>query len=68
VKIREAGAAGAGVMPGFMDGAVTCHVILVDDLEFVGTPGYPAAEELAPPGYSFDAVGSVARLAPVTRS
>lgn len=47
---------------------VTGHVILVDDLQFMGTPGYPAAEELAPPGYSFEAVGSVARLAPVTRS
>ena len=47
---------------------VAGHVILVDDLQFMGTPGYPAAEELAPPGYSFEAVGPVARLVPVTRS
>ena len=47
---------------------VAGHVVLVDDLQFMGTPGYPTTEELALPGYSFEAVGSVARLAPVTRS
>lgn len=44
------------------------HVVLIDDLQYLGTPGYPAADELTLPGYAFEAFGSVGRLAPATRS
>jgi len=44
------------------------HVVLVDDLQYLGEAGYPRLDELELPGYSLDTVGSVARLTPVTRS
>jgi hypothetical protein len=44
------------------------HVVLVDDLQYLGKTGYPRLDELELPGYSLDTVGSVARLTPVTRS
>ncbi len=43
-------------------------MVLVDDVQQMGTSGYPALDELALPGYSFEVFGSVARLAPETRS
>ena len=44
------------------------HVVLVDDLQYLGEGEYPRLEELELPGYLLDTVGSVARLTPVTRS
>ena len=44
------------------------HVVLVDDLQYIGTPGYPRLDELTLPGYTFEAFGPVARLTPATRS
>jgi hypothetical protein len=44
------------------------HVVLIDDLQYLGEGEYPRLEELELPGYSLDTVGSVARLTPVTRS
>jgi predicted O-methyltransferase YrrM len=48
--------------------SVAGHVVLVDDLAYMGTPGYPALAELELPGYELEPCGSVARLTPVTRS
>ena len=44
------------------------HVVLVDDLQYLGTEGYPALAELELPGYDLETVGSVVRLTPNTRS
>jgi len=40
------------------------HVILVDDVRYLGTGGYPPREELELPGYDVDEVGGVAVLTP----
>lgn len=44
------------------------HVVLIDDLPYIGTPGYPALAELELPGYELEVCGLVARLKPVTLS
>ncbi len=44
--------------------SVSGHVVLVDDLKYAGTPGYPALEEIAIPGYRFEQVRGVAVLTP----
>jgi hypothetical protein len=43
---------------------VAGHVVLVDDLQYAGTPGYPALDEIALPGYRFEDVRGVAVLTP----
>lgn len=40
------------------------HVVLVDDLQYAGTPGYPALDEIALPGYRFEDARGVAVLTP----
>jgi hypothetical protein len=44
--------------------AVDGHVILVDDVRYLGTEGYPSRKELELPGYDVAEVGDVAVLAP----
>jgi hypothetical protein len=48
--------------------AVAGHVVLVDDLQYLGTPGYPTRAELALPGYLLEEDGGVAVLRPASRS
>jgi hypothetical protein len=43
---------------------VAGHVVLIDDLQYAGTAGYPALDELALPGYRFEDVRGVAVLTP----
>jgi predicted O-methyltransferase YrrM len=43
---------------------VAGHVVLIDDLQYAGTPGYPALDELSLPGYRFEDVRGVAVLTP----
>jgi hypothetical protein len=43
---------------------VVGHVVLVDDLQYAGTPGYPALDEIALPGYRFEDARGVAVLTP----
>jgi len=40
------------------------HVVLIDDLQYIGQPGYPSPEELRLPGYRLEEIGTVARLTP----
>jgi hypothetical protein len=40
------------------------HVVLIDDLQYIGEPGYPTREELCLPGYRVEEIGAVARLSP----
>jgi hypothetical protein len=40
------------------------HVVLIDDLQCIGQPGYPSREELRLPGYRLEEIGAVARLSP----
>jgi len=40
------------------------HVVLIDDLQHMGQPGYPSREELRLPGYRFEEIGEIARLSP----
>jgi hypothetical protein len=40
------------------------HVVLVDDLGYAGTPGYPTLEEISLPGYRFEQARGVAVLTP----
>jgi hypothetical protein len=40
------------------------HVVLVDDLRFLGTNGYPSREQIELPGYELAEVGEVGVLAP----
>jgi len=40
------------------------HVVLIDDLQYIGQPGYPSREELRLPGYRLEEIGAVARLSP----
>lgn len=42
------------------------HVVLVDDMRLMGGSGFPAVDELAPPGYRFEQVGDVGRLTPAS--
>ncbi|HZS25114.1 MAG TPA: hypothetical protein VFA30_09035 [Gaiellaceae bacterium] len=41
------------------------HVVAVDDLPYLGTPGYPEPAALALPGYVLEASGDVGVLAPI---
>ena len=43
---------------------VAGHVVLIDDLQHMGQPGYPSREELRLPGYRYEEIGAVARLSP----
>jgi hypothetical protein len=43
---------------------VAGHVILVDDLQYLGTPGYPVRAELTLPGYRFEEARGVGVLTP----
>jgi hypothetical protein len=43
---------------------VSGHVVLVDDLKYAGTPGYPTIEEISIPGYRFEQARGVAVLTP----
>jgi hypothetical protein len=40
------------------------HVVLVDDLKYAGTAGYPTLEEISLPGYRFEEARGVAVLTP----
>jgi hypothetical protein len=40
------------------------HVVLVDDLQYLGTPGYPALGEITIPGYRFEQARGIAVLTP----
>jgi predicted O-methyltransferase YrrM len=40
------------------------HVVLIDDLQYIGQPGYPSRDELRLPGYHLEELGGVARLSP----
>ena len=40
------------------------HVVVIDDLQYIGQPGYPSREELRLPGYRIEEIGAVARLTP----
>jgi hypothetical protein len=40
------------------------HVVLIDDLQYLGTPGYPTLAELDLPGHRLHEVGGVAVLRP----
>ena len=42
------------------------HTILVDDMKYLGTPGYPTLDELVLPGYRFEAGETVGRFTPAT--
>jgi hypothetical protein len=42
------------------------HVVLVDDLQYLGTPGYPTLAELALPGYRFEQASGVGVLTPAS--
>jgi hypothetical protein len=44
--------------------SVDGHIVLVDDLQYIGTPGYPALDEITLPSYRFEAAGGVAVLTP----
>jgi hypothetical protein len=44
--------------------AIGGHVVMIDDLQYLGTPGYPTLEELALPGHRFEDLGGVAVLRP----
>jgi hypothetical protein len=44
--------------------SVTGHVVLIDDLQYAGKPGFPTLDELALPGYRFEDVGGVGLLTP----
>jgi hypothetical protein len=39
-------------------------VVLIDDLQDSGQPGYPSRDELRLPGYRLEELGAVARLSP----
>ena len=41
------------------------HVMLIDDLQYLGQAGFPTRAELELPGYRFEEIGSVGRLVPV---
>jgi hypothetical protein len=43
------------------------HVLLVDDLQYLGLPGFPRLDELNLPGYRLEVIGSVGRLVPALR-
>jgi hypothetical protein len=43
------------------------HVVLVDDLQYLGTAGYPTRGELALPGYRFEDARGVGVLTPDSR-
>jgi predicted O-methyltransferase YrrM len=43
---------------------VAGHVVLVDDLQYAGTTGYPALNEIALPGYRFEDARGVGVLTP----
>jgi predicted O-methyltransferase YrrM len=38
------------------------HVVLVDDMRLMGSEGFPAVEQLTPPGYRLEQIGDVGRL------
>jgi hypothetical protein len=40
------------------------HVVLVDDVQCLGAPGYPTLAEVALPGHRFEEDGGVAVLTP----
>jgi predicted O-methyltransferase YrrM len=40
------------------------HVILIDDMRYMGSHGYPAEDELAPAGYRLEQIGDVGLLVP----
>jgi hypothetical protein len=40
------------------------HVVLVDDLQYMGQLGYPSREELRLPGHRFEEIDGVGRLSP----
>jgi len=44
------------------------HVVLVDDLQYIGQPGYPSREELHLPGHRFEEIGGVGRLSRYSQS
>jgi hypothetical protein len=44
--------------------AVSGHVVLVDDLRYLGTPGYPSLAEITLPGYRFEETRGVGVLTP----
>ena len=44
------------------------HVLLVDDLQYLGSPGFPGRDELELPGYRLAEIGSVGRLVPALSS
>jgi hypothetical protein len=44
--------------------AVRGHTVLVDDIRYLGTDGYPSREEIELPGYDVEEVGGVAVLTP----
>jgi hypothetical protein len=44
------------------------HVVLVDDLKYLGTPGYPTLAEIALPGYRIEEADGVAVLTPASRA
>jgi predicted O-methyltransferase YrrM len=44
--------------------AVGGHVVLVDDVQYLGTPGYPTLAEVALPGHRLEEDGGVAVLTP----
>jgi hypothetical protein len=43
-------------------------VVLVDDLQDIGQPGYPSREELHLPGHRLEEIGGVGRLSPYSES
>jgi hypothetical protein len=43
---------------------VSGHVVLVDDLRYLGTPGYPSLAEITLPGYRFEETRGVGVLTP----
>ena len=43
---------------------VSGHVVLIDDLRYLGTPGFPVRDEMTLPGYVVEDVGDVRVLSP----
>jgi hypothetical protein len=44
------------------------HVVLIDDIQYLGTPGYPTLAEVAFPGYRIAEANGVALLTPEPRA